>query len=122
MISRAFVLVICVAAGLSGCTGLYGHDEIDRYFQRSESITLSAGEARNANIANQTIHPWPPGVSDRRIVADGPRSVSAVERYRKGEVPPDPLPKVRQRSEQPLGKGAQGTGSESTSEATPNGQ
>jgi hypothetical protein len=38
--------------------------------------------------------PWPPGVGDRRILADGARMQRAVERYHREGRPPDPLPDI----------------------------
>ena len=80
-------IILLGALALGGCTlssGLYGNDEIARYVQRSDTITLSAGDAPEVNKATQIIHPWPPYVMDWRIPADGERMVGAVDRYRKG--------------------------------------
>ncbi|WP_192735895.1 hypothetical protein [Bradyrhizobium sp. OAE829] len=77
---------------LGSCNGLAGNDEMDRYFQRSDSITLSAGNAKEVNIAAQTIHPWPKGVNDRRIVVQAAKTNGAITRYRAGNQPRDPLP------------------------------
>ena len=72
------------AAALAGC-GYYGNDEGVRYLQRKDSVTLSAGDASQANAVAQTIHPWPPGVGNRNIPMDGSRAVRAVECYRQGK-------------------------------------
>jgi len=77
---------------LGACNGLAGHDEMDRYFQRSDTITMSAGNAKEVNIAAQTIHPWPKGVNDRRIVVQAAKTNGAMTRYRAGNQPRDPLP------------------------------
>ncbi len=77
---------------LGSCNGLAGHDEMDRYFQRSDTITMSAGNAKEVNIAAQTIHPWPKGVNDRRIVVSAAKTNGAIVRYRAGNQPRDPLP------------------------------
>ena len=111
MIAKMTALAPLALLGLTSCTGLYGHDEIDRYFQRSDKITLSAGEAKEVNAVGQTIHPWPPGVTDRRIVADGTKAAAAVDRYRRGAPPRDPLPRVRPGSPPPLGVTGGGGGS-----------
>jgi hypothetical protein len=79
---------------LGSCNGLAGNDEMDRYYQRSDTITLSAGDAKQANAVTHTIHPWPPGVGDRRIVSDARRVVSAVGRYGNSFRPIDPLPDI----------------------------
>ena len=72
------------ALALGACNGLYGDDEFARYVQRSDKVTLSAGEARKVNAATHTIDPWPRGVGDPRIAANGERMVHAIERYRRG--------------------------------------
>ena len=79
---------------IGSCNGLAGHDEMDRYFQRSDTITLSAGDAKQANAVTHTIHPWPPGVGDRRIVSDARRVGAAVTRYSTTTRPVDQLPNI----------------------------
>ena len=81
------MLALC-AVLLGACGGLYGDDELARYAQRSDKITLSAGDAKNVNAVTHTIDPWPPGVHDPRIPANGERMVHGIERYRRG--PPQP--------------------------------
>src|SRR4249919_2126447 len=71
------------AAALAGC-GYYGNDEGARYLQRKDTVTLSAGDASQANAVAQTLHPWPPGVGDRNIPMQGTRAVRAIECYRQG--------------------------------------
>jgi hypothetical protein len=66
---------------LGGCYGLVGHDEVDRYFQRSETITIDGGDAKAVNAATHIINPWPRYVSDRRIAHDARRVGGAVKRY-----------------------------------------
>ncbi|VIO72278.1 hypothetical protein CI1B_39220 [Bradyrhizobium ivorense] len=77
---------------LGGCYGVAGHDEMDRYFQRSDTITMSAGNAKEVNAATHTIHPWPRNVSDRRIAYDARRTGGAVTRYGYQQRPLDQLP------------------------------
>ncbi len=72
------------ALTLAACDGLYGDDQFARYLERSDKITLSAGDAKEVNAATHTIHPWPRGVGDRRIAANGEKMVHAIERYRRG--------------------------------------
>ena len=71
------------AVALAGCQ-TYGNDEGVRYLQRKDTVTLSAGDASQANAVAQTIHPWPPGVGDRNIPMEGTRAVRAMECYRQG--------------------------------------
>ena len=77
---------------LGGCYGLYGHDEVDRYFQRSDTLTMSAGNAKEVNAVTHTIHPWPRYVGDRRIAYDARRVGAAVSRYGNTQQPIDQLP------------------------------
>jgi hypothetical protein len=92
---RLFTLASILAGLLvGGCSGLWGDDEIERYAQRTDRITMSAGNAKEVNAVTHMNHPWPPGVSDRRIVADGARMQRAVERYHRGARPADPLPEI----------------------------
>jgi hypothetical protein len=90
MISR--LLAILATLSLGGCYGLYGHDEVDRYFQRSDTITMSAGDAKQVNAVTHTINPWPSYVGDRRIASDGRRTGAAVTRYSTTTRPVDQLP------------------------------
>src|SRR6476660_10011161 len=77
---------------LGGCYGLAGHDEVDRYFQRSDKITMSAGNAKEVNAVTHTINPWPRYVGDRRIASDARRVGAAVTRYGNTQRPVDQLP------------------------------
>ncbi|OPY98165.1 hypothetical protein A5906_35125 [Bradyrhizobium sacchari] len=87
-------LAILAVLPLGGCYGLYGHDEVDRYFQRSDTITMSAGDAKQVNAATHTINPWPRNVGDRRIAYDARRVGAAVTRYGNTKQPVDQLPDV----------------------------
>jgi hypothetical protein len=84
--------VLLAVFTLGSCNGLAGDDEMDRYFQRSDTITLSAGNAQHVNSATQTINPWPKYVGDRRIVVEAAKTVRAIPRYYNGNQPRDPLP------------------------------
>src|SRR5260370_36141949 len=79
---------------LGSCNGLAGNDERDRYFQRSDPITLSAGDAKQANAVTHTINPWPRNVGDRRIAYDARRVGAAVTRYSQTRQPVDQLPDI----------------------------
>jgi hypothetical protein len=90
--------VLLAVLSLGACNGLAGDDEMERYFQRSDQITLSAGDAKQANAVTHTIRPWPKGVGDRRIVYDARRVGAAVNRYSTTTRPVDQLPDVSDRS------------------------
>ena len=87
-------IAILATLSLGGCYGLYGHDEVDRYFQRSDTLTMSAGDAKEANAVTHTIHPWPQNVGDRRIAYDARRVGAAVTRYGATRRPVDQLPDI----------------------------
>src|SRR5262245_12947722 len=88
------LLALIPVLGLGGCYGLYGHDEMDRYFQRSDTLTMSAGDAKQVNAVTHTIHPWPRNVNDRRLAYDGRRMGAAVDRYGRQIQPRDALPDI----------------------------
>jgi len=94
-------LTIAAVFSLGGCYGLYGNDEMDRYFQRSDTITMSAGDAKQVNAVTHTIHPWPRNVGDRRIAYDARRVGAAVSRYSTNPTtqPVDQLPNIGQATE-----------------------
>jgi hypothetical protein len=69
-----------LAASLAGCS--------DLYFDRRETIALGAGDAIAANIAEQTVDPWPPHSGNVAIATNGAKIQSAVERYRTNKVTP----------------------------------
>ncbi len=54
-------------------------DPFSDYLQRSDTILLGAGNAKDANAAIHTITPWPPYVGNTRIRVDGRRAVDSVE-------------------------------------------
>src|SRR5215468_2707196 len=87
-------LTIAAVFSLGGCYGLYGNDEMSRYLQRSDTITMSAGDAKQVNAVTHTIHPWPRYVQDRRIATDARRTGAAVQRYSTTTRPVDQLPDI----------------------------
>ena len=88
------LLTVVAALSLGGCYGLAGDDEMSRYLQRSDSITMSAGDAKQVNAVTHTINPWPRYVGDRRIATDARRTGAAVQRYTTTTRPVDQLPDI----------------------------
>ena len=86
--------VLLAIVSLGACNGLAGNDEMERYYQRSETITLSAGDAMRVNAATHILQPWPPGVGDRRIAFDAQRLRSGIQRYRALQQPTDQMPNI----------------------------
>ena len=82
----------------------WDQDPVAIYFQRSDTITSGAGDAKAVNAATHVIDPWPRYVGNRRIPANGDRMSRAVERYRQGSYRP-PAPPIS-----PLLCGGGGTG------------
>lgn len=60
----------------------------DIYYDRRDTIHLSAGDANASNIAVQTIDPWPRHAANRNIQHNGEVIQSAIKRYREGKVTP----------------------------------
>jgi hypothetical protein len=55
-------------------------DPFNDYLQRSVTISMGAGNAKNANAAIHIINPWPRYVGNNRIHTTGRQGVNAVER------------------------------------------
>ena len=102
-----FIATMLTGLMLGGCSGLWGYDEFERYTQRTDAITMSAGDAKQVNAITHTYDPWPPGVGDRQVLADGVRMQRAIDRYRRGARPPDPLPRVDVEGLPPIGADVQ---------------
>jgi hypothetical protein len=74
---------LILAATLGGCwSGIY-ENPAAQYVARSDTVTLSAGNAKDVNAATHVIDPWPRNVKDRRINGNGERMVGAVQRYQR---------------------------------------
>jgi hypothetical protein len=76
----SLTILMAFAASLSACNHL--EDNVTQYTQRTDKVTLSAGNAKDANAAIHVIDPWPRASADRRIPANGERMAGAYERYR----------------------------------------
>jgi hypothetical protein len=77
-----------LAAACGGCwAGPYDTPGAE-YLHRSDTITLSAGNAKNVNAATHIIDPWPRQVANRRIPGNGERMAHAIERYKSGQTGP----------------------------------
>lgn len=70
--------VIASASLAAGCS--------DIYYDRRDTVSRSAGDAVATNIATHTIDVWPVEAGERRIVSNGQKVQSAVERYRTNKV------------------------------------
>jgi hypothetical protein len=78
------------AMALGGCwSGIY-ENPAAQYVNRSDTVTLSAGNAKNVNAATHVIDPWPRYVGNPRIRANGERMVGAVQRYQRPQAARSP--------------------------------
>jgi hypothetical protein len=84
-------LLLLPLAGLL-CVMLGGWDEDElsyRYRGHADKVTRSAGDAAAANIAAQTIDPWPPSSRRNQINQEGKRAHIAIKRYESNtSIPP----------------------------------
>jgi hypothetical protein len=94
MLKAWFLIAIPTLAVLGACSaGPPFDDPFAEYAQRTQTITLAAGNAKEANAAIQTIDPWPAYVYNTRIPGDGSRMADAVVRYEDvSKIPNAPKP------------------------------
>jgi uncharacterized membrane protein YgcG len=80
------IIAFAVLVGSCASSGAWAWDQdpFAMYFQRSDTITLGAGNAKEVNAATHVIDPWPPYVGNRNIPGNGDRLSRAVDRYRQG--------------------------------------
>ena len=81
----AIMSVLVLAPMLAGCAGdtIIG-EEFNPYFQRTDKVSLGAGNASVANEAIETINPWPRYVYNTHIPGSGPVAVKAINAYEAG--------------------------------------
>jgi len=76
------LLLLPLAATLCVVLGGWDEDELrHQYRGHSDKVTRGAGNAAAANIATQTIDPWPPHSQRTQINQDGKRAHIAIKRY-----------------------------------------
>jgi hypothetical protein len=75
------VLALSASVSIAWADGADPEDFFGRYFHRSDTIALGAGNAKAVNANAQIIDPWPAGIGNRRHPADGQRMTQAVQRY-----------------------------------------
>jgi hypothetical protein len=73
-------LLILAVFLLGGCQ-TSGNDEMVRYLQRKDTVTVSSGEAVRVNANSQTLNAWPRGVGDRYIETQAARTDRAIADY-----------------------------------------
>lgn len=78
-----YPLLMLISINLAGCG--------NQYWTRSDSIYLSHGDAVRSNIAVQVPDPWPKKSENTNIPMDPVKAQHAMECYRTGKKPSDPL-------------------------------
>lgn len=63
----------------------------NQYWERTDSIYLSHGDAVRSNLAVQIPDPWPKKSENTNIPMDPVKAQHAMECYRSGKKPSDPL-------------------------------
>jgi hypothetical protein len=81
--SSLCIMLLTVCLMLSACTQYQ-----NRYLERGDTLTSSAGDAVASNAAVQIPIPWPRYSNNTTIAMDGERIARAVARYREGEKQP----------------------------------
>src|SRR5450755_943965 len=97
LIRNLTLLMLFSAGGCTQTTRYAAVDPAQEYLQRADTVTLSAGNAKEVNTRIHVIDPWPRYVGDTRIPGNGERMAGAVERYRdisKQGRGPRPLPLI----------------------------
>ena len=85
--------ILAGQAAVICCLALPWDDPFEQYFQRKDTVTLGAGNAKAVNSATHVIDPWPRNVGNTRIPGNGERMVGAIERYRDvSKLPKAPKP------------------------------
>ena len=69
---------LAVCAALAGCSNYY--------FDRRDTVSMSAGDAHASNRVTHMVDPWPRASGNRNIAFNGQTMQAAVERYRRGKV------------------------------------
>ena len=107
--TRALAITVVIGTAVAGCSEIY--------FDRRESIALSAGDAVASNKVTQTIDPWPRNSTNNRIAANGQLMQAAQDRYNRGKVITPVLPTATSKDYQMMQQQAAGSQS-ATSAAT----
>ena len=81
LISSVAIMMIGGCIGVARAGDYPFLDELTRYAERIDTLSVTSGDAKDVNAAIQTIDPWPPNSRNRNIPANGQRMVGAVNRY-----------------------------------------
>jgi hypothetical protein len=124
MIKQCFIATIScfVLTGVANAGDDLFEEMFAPYSQRTEGVTVSAGNAKAINSATHIVDPWPAYAKDRHIPANGERMVGAFERYRDVkkimETPPTLEPDTISTSEVTGGGNSSGGGNSGNSDSS----
>ena len=76
---KTLVRMIAATALAATCGGCWGNNA--QYVNRTDTVTMTAGNAKEFNAATQVKDPWPAAAANRDIPGNGSRMVGAVDRY-----------------------------------------
>ena len=82
--TKGIAAVVVIAAAVAGCS--------EMYYDRRETVALSAGDAVATNKVTHMIDPWSRASANNRIAANGMLMQSAQDRYNRGKVITPVLP------------------------------
>jgi hypothetical protein len=82
--TRAIAAMVVIATAVAGCS--------EMYYDRRDTVALSAGDAIATNKVTQTIDPWSRASANNRIAFNGQRLQAAQDRYNRGKVITPVLP------------------------------
>jgi hypothetical protein len=82
--TRAIAAMVVIATAVAGCSEIY--------YDRRDTVALSAGDALATNKVTQTIDPWSRASANNRIAFNGQRLQAAQDRYNRGKVITPVLP------------------------------
>jgi hypothetical protein len=85
-------------------------DQLSRYFERIDTLSVVSGDARDVNAVTHIIDPWPRYVGNRRIPGNGQRMVGAVDRYQNANKVGTMLPTLAPVISSNIGSAGDGTG------------
>jgi len=92
----ARVALVAVFATVAAGAGICDPDRWFAHRAHTDRITPGAGNASAANMAVQSVDPWPAHSARKRIDMDGKRALKAIRRYETNtSIPPNGLDMAR---------------------------
>ena len=81
---KGIAAVVAIASAVAGCS--------EMYYDRRQTIALSAGDAVATNKVTQMVDPWPAASANNNIAFNGQLIQAAQDRYNRGKVITPVLP------------------------------